>query len=137
MEPQNYQSQHFQGNLPPSMTWMPGRSIEFSLDDELEALRNSPEWLTGIARKKLIQYPDFQMTLRRMKPNTRIPEHFNPGRICVQTLFGHIRMHADGRTFDLPRGRCLALDRAVIHDVEAVEESGFLLTVARNEAGTQ
>ena len=60
MEPQNYQSQHFQGNLPPSMTWMPGRSIEFSLDDELEALRNSPEWLTGIARKKLIQYPDFQ-----------------------------------------------------------------------------
>jgi quercetin dioxygenase-like cupin family protein len=101
------------------------------------ALRNSPEWLTGIARKKLIQYPDFQITLRRMKPNTRIPEHFNPGRICVQTLFGHIRMHADGRTFDLPRGRCLALDRAVIHDVEAVEESGFLLTVARNEAGTQ
>ncbi|MGA8730803.1 MAG: hypothetical protein WB608_18760 [Terracidiphilus sp.] len=137
MEPQNYQSQHFQGNLPPSMTWMPGRSIEFSLDDELEALRNSPEWLTGIARKKLIQYPDFQMTLRRMKPNTRIPEHFNPGRICVQTLFGRIRMHADGRTFDLPRGRCLALDRTVIHDVEAVEESGFLLTVARNEAGTQ
>lgn len=46
-------------------------------------------------------------------------------------------MHAGGRTFDLPRGRCLILDRAVIHDVEAVEESGFLLTVARNEAGTQ
>ena len=137
MEPQNYQSQHLQGSLPPSMTWMPGQSIEFSLDNELEALRNSPEWLTGIARKKLIQYPDFRMTLRRMKPNTRIPEHYNPGRICVQTLFGHIRMHAGGRTFDLPRGRCLILDRAVIHDVEAVEESGFLLTVARNEAGTQ
>ena len=71
--------------------------------------------------------------MRRMKPNTRIREHYNPGRICVQTIFGHIRMHADGRTFDLPPGQCLVLDRAVTHDVEAIEESDFLLTVARNE----
>ena len=137
MEPLNYQSQNLQSNLPQSMAVIPEQSVEISLDDELEALRNSPEWLTGIARKKLIQYPDFQMTLRRMKPNTRIPEHYNPGRICVQTVFGHIRMHAGGRTFDLPGGRCLVLDHAVIHDVEAIEESGFLLTVAGNEAGTQ
>lgn len=109
-------------------------SFEISLEDEAEALRNRPEWLSGIVRKKLIQYPDFEITLRRMKPNSRIPEHFNAGRICVQTVIGHIRMHADGKTFDLPRGQCLVLDRAVVHDVEAVEESAFLLTVARNEA---
>lgn len=113
---------------------MPTQSAEISLEDETEALRNSTEWLTGIARKRLIQHPDFQMTLRRMKPNTRIPEHYNPGRICVQTLFGYIRMHADGRTFDLRRGQCLVLDRAVVDDVEAVEESAFLLTVARSDA---
>lgn len=83
-----------------------------------------------------IQHPDFQMTLRRMKSNSRIPEHYNPGRICVQTVFGHIWMHAAGRTFDLPRGRCLLFDPGVIRDVEADEESGFLLTVARNEACT-
>lgn len=108
------------------------QSIEISLEDEAEALRNRPEWLSGIARKKLIQYPDFQITLRRMKPNTRIPNHYNPGRICVQTIFGHIRMRADGKTFDLRRGQCLVLDHAVTHDVEAVEESAFLLTVADN-----
>lgn len=134
MEPQNYVAEHLQGDLPSSMMWIPGQSTEFSLDEELEALRNSPQWLSGIARKQLIKYPDFQVTLRRMKPSTRIPEHFNEGRICVQTVFGHIQMHAAGRTFDLLPGQCLVLDRAVVHDVEAIDESAFLLTVARSEA---
>ncbi len=131
MEPTNHQ---FLSNDSRGVAPVPTQSAEISLEDETEALRNSTEWLTGIARKRLIQHPDFQMTLRRMKPNTRIPEHYNPGRICVQTLFGYIRMHADGRTFDLRRGQCLVLDRAVVHDVEAVEESAFLLTVARSDA---
>ncbi len=65
-----------------------------------------------------------------MKANTRIPEHHNPGRISVQTIFGYIRMQADGKLFDLPQGKMLVLDRAVTHDVEALEESAFLLTVA-------
>jgi quercetin dioxygenase-like cupin family protein len=113
---------------------MPGRSAEFDFAKELEELRHSPEWESGIARKVLIRYPDFQITLRRMKAKTQIPEHHNPGRISVQTVFGHIRMHADGKPFDLPQGKMLVLDRAVTHDVEALEESAFLLTVANPES---
>ncbi len=112
---------------------MPGRSAELDFNQEVEQLRQAPEWESGIARKVLIRYPDLQVTLRRMKANTRIPEHHNPGRICVQTIFGHIRMHADNKLFDLPQGKMLVLDRAVTHDVEAVEESAFLLTVAYPE----
>ena len=130
MEPTNHQ---FLSNDSRGVAPVPTQSAEISLEDETEALRNSTEWLTGIARKRLIQHPDFQMTLRRMKPNTLIPEHYNPGRICVQTISGHIRMHADGKLFDLPQGKMLVLDRAVTHDVEAHEESAFLLTVAYPE----
>jgi hypothetical protein len=39
-------------------------------------------------------------------------------------------MHADGKLFDLPQGKILVLDRAITHDVEAIEERAFLLTVA-------
>lgn len=39
-------------------------------------------------------------------------------------------MHADDKLFDLPQGKILVLDRAVVHDVEALEDSAFLLTVA-------
>lgn len=110
-----------------------GRSAELDIEKEIEELHCSPEWKDGIAGKILIRYPDFQITLRAMKANARIPEHHNPGRICVQTVKGHIRMHADGRLFDLPQGKALVLDRAVMHDVEALEESAFLLTVAHPE----
>jgi quercetin dioxygenase-like cupin family protein len=108
-------------------------SADFNLDLEAEDLVHSPQWQTGIARKVLVQYPDLQITLRRMKAGTHIPNHHNPGRICVQTVLGRIRMHADGQAFDLPKGATLVLGRAVTHDVEAVEESAFLLTVALPE----
>ncbi len=127
------QADKVQGDAQPTPIVMPGRSAGFDLGAELEALKNGEQWETGIARKVLIRYPDFQITLRRMKANTRIPHHYNPGRICVQTVFGHIRMHADDKLFDLPQGKMLVLDRAVTHDVEAVEESAFLLTVAYPE----
>lgn len=109
---------------------MPVSSTELDLESEIAQLQRSAEWSTGIARKVLIQYPDLQITLRTMKAHTRIPEHHNLGRICVQTVQGHIRMHADGQVFDLPKGKMLVLDRAIVHDVEALEESAFLLTVA-------
>lgn len=128
MQPERVQSQVAQTPI-----MMPGRSAEFDVSQELEKLRQSPEWESGIARKLLISYPDLQVTLRRMKAGSRIPEHYNPGRICVQTISGHIRMHADGKLFDLPQGKMLVLDRAVTHDVEAVVESAFLLTVAYPE----
>lgn len=110
-----------------------GRSTDVDLFRELEELRNSPEWSSGIARKVLVRYPDLQITLRRMKAGTRIPDHHNPGCICVETIFGHIRMHAENKLFDLPQGKMLVLDRAVVHDVEALQESAFLLTVASAE----
>lgn len=109
---------------------MPVSSTELDLELEIAQLHRSPDWSTGIARKVLIQYPDLQITLRTMRAHTRIPEHHSPGRICVQTVQGHIRMHADGQVFDLPKGKMLVLGRAIVHDVEAFEESAFLLTVA-------
>src|SRR5690348_16282708 len=81
---------------------LPGSSSEFNLDHELEELHRGPEWQSGgIARRVLIRYPDFQITLRAMKAGTRIPDHHNPGRICVHTLRGHISMHAAGKLFEL------------------------------------
>jgi hypothetical protein len=35
-----------------------------------------------------------------------------------------------GRSFDLPAGGLLALDQALPHDVEALEKSALLLTIA-------
>jgi quercetin dioxygenase-like cupin family protein len=58
----------------------------------------------------------------------------SPGRISIQTLRGHIHVRALERTFNLRRGSLLALDHDVAHDVKAVRDSAFLLTIAWPEA---
>jgi quercetin dioxygenase-like cupin family protein len=46
-------------------------------------------------------------------------------------------MRVAGQEFDLPAGHLLALDAAVPHDVEALEDSAFVLTVAWRAAAAQ
>jgi quercetin dioxygenase-like cupin family protein len=65
-----------------------------------------------------------------MKANTRMQEHTAAGRISVCSLNGHIRLHLPERGVDLPAGHLLVLDQCVPHDVEATEDSAFLLTLS-------
>lgn len=107
-----------------------GPYLEFDLATEIEKLRLEPAYEGGRNAKTMIKYEDFRVVLTAMKGGSRIHEHHSAGRISVQAVAGHIRMHALGREFDLPQGRLLVLDRGVQHDVEALEDSAFLLTVA-------
>ena len=65
-----------------------------------------------------------------MKVGARIELHQNPGSISVQTLDSHIRINTGGQTFDLPKDKVMVLDRDVLHDVEALADGAFLITVA-------
>jgi quercetin dioxygenase-like cupin family protein len=60
----------------------------------------------------------------------RIPTHKTEGRISVHVLSGHIQLKASGRTFSLRPGGVLALDHGIPHEIEALQESAFLLTIA-------
>jgi quercetin dioxygenase-like cupin family protein len=80
--------------------------------------------------KTLVKYDDFRVVLIALDAHARLPGHRTEGRISIQTVAGHIQVRAQGRTFDLPVGRLLALDRGLPHDVEALEESALLLTIA-------
>ncbi|HKV78083.1 MAG TPA: hypothetical protein VJP02_08095 [Candidatus Sulfotelmatobacter sp.] len=106
------------------------RAIDLDISHDIEQLRQCGKWQNGTSRNQLIRFPDFHISLTAMKADARIGLHMNSGRISVQMIEGHIRMHAGSQTFDLPKGRVLVLDRAVPHDVEALVESAFLLTVA-------
>lgn len=104
--------------------------LEFDLTRELEQLHCEPQPTSGQNAKTLVKYDDFRIVLIALKAHTRIPEHQAEGRISVQTVRGHIRLRALQRTFDLPAGSLLALDQGLAHDVEALEDSALLLTIA-------
>lgn len=104
--------------------------VEFDLGAQLELLQQEREWQTGHNSKTPVKYDSLRIVLIAMKARTRIPEHQTEGRISIQTIRGHVLVHATGQTFDLPTGGLLALDHGRRHDVEALEDSAFLLTIA-------
>ncbi len=59
-----------------------------------------------------------------------VREHRVPGTAIIQTITGTIRIRLPDQTLDVPAGHAAILDRDLPHDVEALEESAFLVTVA-------
>ncbi len=106
--------------------------LQFDLSRELNQLHQDESWMqpAGRSSKTLVKHPDLRIVLIAMKANGRMHEHTATARISVQTINGHIRVHLPKQVVDLPAGNLLALDQCVPHDVEATEDSAFLLTVS-------
>jgi quercetin dioxygenase-like cupin family protein len=110
---------------------MGGPFLEFDLTAEVDQLRRERTWnTTGRNARTLVKYHDFRVVLTALQADVRIPEHTTDGRISIHMLSGHVRLNASGRTFDLRPGSLVALDQGSSHDLEALEESAFLLTIA-------
>jgi quercetin dioxygenase-like cupin family protein len=97
---------------------------------ELAQLHGEPQWKNGQNARTLAKYDDLRVVLTALKAGARIPEHHAKGRVSIHAVVGHVIVRAQGRTFDLPAGGLLALDRDLPHDVEAVEDSAVLITIA-------
>ncbi len=103
----------------------------FNLSKEVEELYREEAWQRkGRNSKTLVKQPDFRIVLIALKTGGLLEEHKADGRISIQTLSEHLRLRILGQAIDLPAGHLLALDRELRHDVEAVEDSSFLLTIA-------
>ena len=114
---------------------MAGPVLDFNLSDELALLHRESEWESfGRNSKTLVKQPDLRVVLSALRRDVHIAEHTTRARICVQTLSGHIRMRAGDKVFDLPQGHMLALDWGMPRDIEALEDSAFLMTLTWKEA---
>ena len=109
-----------------------GAVLRFNLKQELKRLRSQDSWQrnTGRSSKTLAKYPDFHIVLVLMKPNTRMNEHHVDGRISIQLLQGRIRVYLPNESVQIGAGDLLALEYGVLHHVEALEESAFLITIS-------
>lgn len=108
-----------------------GPSLSFDLVAETQALLNSPIWeLSGHTATTLVKHEDFRLVLIVLKAGRSLRQHQTDQRISVQTLTGRVQMKLPGQTADLPAGRVLVLDKAIAHDVVALEDSAFLLSLS-------
>jgi quercetin dioxygenase-like cupin family protein len=107
-----------------------GRDGGCDVRSEIHRLHAETTWSTGHNARTLIKYDDFRVVLTALQASARVPTHKTEGRISIHVLSGHVQVKASERTFSLHPGGLLALDQGVPHDIEALEESAFLLTLA-------
>ncbi len=102
----------------------------FDTREEIEKIRQTATWRdTGHGAKELVKYPDLRIALILLKPRKRIEGHKADARISIQTMQGRLLLHLPDEVVELGPGQLLTLERGVQHDVEAEEESAFLLTI--------
>jgi hypothetical protein len=87
--------------------------LEIDLARELNQLRREPEWARGQNAKTLDKHDDFRIVLIVLTAHRKIPGHQTAGRVSIHAVTGHVLVRAEGRTFDLPAGRIVALDRGI------------------------
>lgn len=107
------------------------KEMQFDVAAEAMRLKGEDAYVSkGRNAITLVKYPDLRVVLTALSATTRIDGHKTEGRISIHALSGELRLHVAGRLVDLAAGRLLALDSGVAHDLEAVKDSVFLLTVA-------
>jgi hypothetical protein len=65
-----------------------------------------------------------------MKANTEMNRHRAEGRISIHQLLGNVCVRLPDQEITLSAGELLVLDCGVLHDLKAVKESAFLLTIS-------
>ncbi|MEO6817076.1 MAG: cupin domain-containing protein [Edaphobacter sp.] len=103
---------------------------QLDLAQEMLASEQTKPWQTGHTARMLFKKADFRMVLISMEKGSALKEHHADGTISVQVLKGSIRFIVQGETHTLHANSLVSLDASIKHQVEALEESAFLLTIA-------
>jgi quercetin dioxygenase-like cupin family protein len=105
--------------------------LTVNLGEEIERLRREEHWLKdGRISETLVKYSDFRIVLILMQAGTLMQEHKADARISIHCLSGRLMVHLPEKLVELSAGNLLVLEKCLPHDVNAIEESAFLLSIA-------
>jgi len=94
---------------------------------ELHGLATEGQDRRGIT---LVKQGGLNVVLTHLHAGGSLAEHSAPGAATVLVVDGHVRVQVGADVLDAPSGRLIAFDAGVRHEVEAIEDSTLLLTLA-------
>lgn len=103
----------------------------FRLPDDVRSLKGEADWKAGKKTITLTKQGGLRVVLIALHAGATMDDHLAAGALTVQVLEGRVRFTAGGETRALVPGELLALEPGLPHDVQALEESVFLLTLAQ------
>jgi len=95
-----------------------------------EQLRYEAAWSDGRNSRTLVKHADFRLILTVMRAGAHLHSHQARGTVLIQVMSGRIRARVLDDIVDVYRGHALSLDPHLEHEIEAVEESVLLITIA-------
>jgi quercetin dioxygenase-like cupin family protein len=110
---------------------MSGRGLVFQVATEVQSLRHDLEFTSGgRAAKTLVKTAGLRLTLVLIKKGFGLNPEATAGGASIEVVEGRLRIHADGRPWDVGAGELIALADNLREPITALEETAFLLTVA-------
>lgn len=106
--------------------------LSFVLAAQIEQLQKEPQWLSGDRNSiTLVKSPRLRLVLVALRKGAIMREHQVEGPITLFVLTGAIHFTAGGEKQHLQSQNLLTLEKAIPHEVEALEDSVFLLTIVQ------
>ena len=107
-----------------------GPLLYFNMQEHVGRLKKEQAWLSGNRNAiTLVKELSLRVVLTIMKKGAKLEEHQASGALTFQVLSGMLRFRAAGSALETAPGTLVVLEAAIPHDVEALEESAFLLTI--------
>lgn len=104
--------------------------IEFDLAAIAEEMRaEAPYVRDGHTARTLVRSDDLRVVFVVMRAGATIAEHRAKNTISIQAIHGRVRVRFGARAAELAPGRLVSLEPGLAHDLEAIEEGSFLLTL--------
>jgi quercetin dioxygenase-like cupin family protein len=108
--------------------------VEFDLAHELAEAEQKKPWPAGRYSQSLVKTEAMRIVMISMDKGAELKEHHVDGPISVQVLKGAVKFAAAGKEQILKTGNVIMLRPSIKHEVEALEDSAFLLTISWPEA---
>ncbi|MFN0070083.1 MAG: cupin domain-containing protein [Chloroflexota bacterium] len=106
--------------------------LAVNFDSEIAALKSESAWQTGGRNAKtLFKEPaDLRIVLMVLKSGAGLVEHSAPGPLTLQVMEGRVRVGIGGDRHEFKKGSMVVLEAKRTHDLEALDDSALLLTIA-------
>jgi quercetin dioxygenase-like cupin family protein len=99
--------------------------------EQVDRLRQEPTWRTsGRNAITLTKEPTLRLVLMLLGKGTKMTEHRAAGPLTLHVLSGSVMFRVSSRAEKVGSGELVVLESAIEHEVEALEESACLLTLA-------
>lgn len=104
--------------------------LKLSIDKETEILKKEPGWINGDRNAITLQKnSSLRVVLISMRKGTLLKEHKVEGPITLFVSSGKIIFTAGEDKIDAEKNELIILEQTISHDVEALEDTDFILTI--------